>query len=257
MTPIIDICSDLGEGYGNYSMANDEKMLEIVTSANIACGFHAGDPRTMQKTVKAAISCGTGIGAHPSFPDRVGFGRRNMELSYEEIYTDLIYQLGAIYAFAKANNADLQHVLPHGQLGNMATDNQMYASALADAIFDFDPSLIVMTQPGFLHLEAKKRGLTIAIPIFADRAYNDDQTLVSRNIPGAVITDPDIIVKRSLQMVFEQKVTAITGQEIEISGHTLLVHGDTKNSLDIASEIRTALLQHGAEILPLGKWLQQ
>jgi len=254
--PKIDICSDLGEGYGRYTMANDDKLLELVTSANIACGFHAGDPRTMNKTVESAVKHDVGIGAHPSFPDRVGFGRRNMDLSYDEIYTDVLYQLGAIHAFTKGRGVTLQHVLPHGQLANIANKNLTYASAIAEAIFNFDPTLIVMAPPGCLQDTSQARRLLTAFVIFADRAYNDDGSNVSRSDPGAVITEPDQIVKRTLKMIIDNKITTISGKEIDIFGHTLLVHSDTELSLNILIKLKTNLLKNGVKILPLSKWLK-
>ncbi|KAB7667751.1 LamB/YcsF family protein [Bacillus sp. B1-b2] len=257
MKPIIDICADLGEGFGKYSITDDDRILEIVSSANIACGFHAGDPRTIQKAVQSAKKFGTGIGAHPGFPDLVGFGRRNMDLTYEEVYTDVLYQVGAISAFTKANDVNLQHILPHGQLGNMANDSPIYAAAIAEAIKDFDSSLIVMTQPGCLLEACKERGLTTAITIFADRAYHVDGSLVSRKEPNSVITDPETILTRTLKMVLEKKVTAITGEEMDIHGHTLLVHGDTEGSLQLIHQIKSTLLENGVEILPLGEWIEK
>ncbi len=256
LRPVIDICCDLGEGFGSYQMTNDDQIIELITSANIACGFHAGDPRTINNAIKSAIRFGTGIGAHPSFPDLIGFGRRNMELSYEEVYTDVLYQLGAIYAFTKANDANLQHVLPHGQLANMANVNSTYSEAIADAIYHFDPKLIVLSQPGYLLDASKERGLKTALTIFADRAYKADGKLVPRKELGSVITDRDIIIKRTLKMVLEKKVTTITGEELDIHGDTLLVHGDTEGSLQLVKEIKHALLEHGVEVLPLGKWIK-
>ncbi|RYL92766.1 5-oxoprolinase subunit PxpA [Sporolactobacillus sp. THM7-4] len=255
MQPVVDISSDLGEGFGRYKMANDEEMLEVVTSANIACGFHAGDPRTISDTVKAALKNHNGIGAHPGFPDRVGFGRRDMALSYEEVYTDVLYQIGAIFAFAQANGGKLQHVMAHGQLQNMAQKNQIYAEAISDAVKDFDDSLIVMAQPGKLLDISREKGLRTAVTIFADRAYHEDKTLVSRRESGAVISDPDKVVKRCLKMVIEHKVTSVTGKEITVHGDSLLLHGDTAGSLQLSKRIKSALLEHGVKVLPLGQWI--
>lgn len=254
--PTIDISSDLGEGFGRYNMANDEEMLKVVTSANIACGFHAGDPRTIAKTVKAAIQNNNGIGAHPGFPDRVGFGRRNMDLSYEEIYTDVLYQIGAVHAFVQASDAKLQHVMAHGQLQNMAQSNSMYAEAITDAIKDFNDTLIVMGQPGQLLKVAEEKNLRTATTIFADRAYHEDGTLVSRREPGAVIADPDQVVNRCLKMVIEHKVATVTGKEITVHGDSLLLHGDTDGSLQLSQRIKEALLQNGVNVLPLDQWMQ-
>lgn len=255
MKRIIDICSDLGEGFGNYTAADDAGMMELISSANIACGFHAGDPRTMNHAVSKAMELGIGIGAHPSYPDAVGFGRRNMDLSYEEIFTDMLYQIGALSAFVQVHGGKLQHVFPHGQLGLRANYDSMYAEAIVDAVVQYDPSLIMMTQKGELARIAKEKGLKVANPIFADRAYHEDGTLVSRKIAGSVIHDPDLVISRCLRMVLEGKVTAITGKDISIEGHTLLIHGDTQGSLNLARKIREALDGAGVEILPLGEWL--
>lgn len=254
MKPVIDLSSDMGESFGRYTVADDSELLEIVTSANIACGFHAGDPRTMFDTVAEASKRGVGIGAHPGFPDLVGFGRRNMDLTYQEVFTDVLYQIGALASFVKASNGRLQHVFPHGQLANLATHNQTYAEAIADAVYRYDPALIIIAHPGALAEIAAQKGLRVAIAIFADRSYNEDGTLVSRSKPDAVISDPKQIVQRCLRMVLEQKVTAITGRDIDIRGHTLLLHGDTPGSVQLARKIKDALLQAGVEIRPLGTW---
>ncbi|RYL92757.1 5-oxoprolinase subunit PxpA [Sporolactobacillus sp. THM7-4] len=254
----IDICSDLGEGFGRYKLANDDKMLDIVTSANLACGFHAGDPCTMKKMVELTFEKGIGVGAHPGFPDRVGFGRRNMDLSYEEIYTDVLYQIGALSGFLQAKGANLQHVIPHGQLGNMAQKNETYAEAIINAIYDFDPSLIVFVQPVtpcYLKTFAEKKEMKTATVIFADRAYNDDYSLVSRKIEGSVITDENVVVNRSLRMITKNKVTTITGKELTIKGDTLLLHGDTNGSMLLAKKIKETLIANGVNVAPLGKWL--
>ncbi|MGG0716791.1 5-oxoprolinase subunit PxpA [Robertmurraya massiliosenegalensis] len=255
MTIKIDICSDLGEGYGRYELANDEALMEIISSANIACGFHAGDPRTIQKSVQSALKTGTGIGAHPGFPDRVGFGRRDMTLSYEEVYTDVLYQIGAVYAFAEANGAKLQHVMAHGQLQNMAQFNEVYAEAITDAVYNFDPNTILICLPGKLLKMAENKGLKAATVIFADRRYNDDTSLVSRREKNAVITDENEVIEKVLDLVIRKKATSINGKELEIVGDTLLLHGDTQGSLSLAKKIKEALLDAGVEISPLGKWL--
>ena len=230
-------------------------MLKVIGSANIACGFHAGDPRTMAKTVEEAVQNDIGIGAHPSFPDLVGFGRRSMNLTSWEITTDVLYQLGALNAFVKAYGGQLQHLTPHGQLGNLAASDSKCAEAIVDAVVRFDPSIIILCQPGELAEAAKKRGLRHAATIFADRAYNDNGKLVSRKEPNAVINDPDIVIKRCVRMVVERKVTTITGRDLTINGNALLLHGDTAGSLDLARKIRSALIEAGVEICKLSKQL--
>ncbi|MBO2537419.1 LamB/YcsF family protein [Rummeliibacillus suwonensis] len=254
MPRTIDLCADLGEGFGRYNITNDAELIEIISSANIACGFHAGDPRTIQKSVQTAIKSRTGVGAHPGFPDRVGFGRRDMQLSYEEVYTDVLYQIGAVYAFAKANNGTLQHVMAHGQLQNMAQYNEVYAEAITDAVKDFDAKTILMCMPGKLAEIAQKKQLNIATVIFADRRYNDDKSLVSRNEKNAVIRDIDEIIENILNLVINYKAISINGKELEIIGDSLLLHGDTPGSLIIARKIKEALLDAGVEIKPLLTW---
>lgn len=251
----IDISSDLGEGFGDYTMADDSSLLELISSANIACGFHAGDPRTMASAVEQAFNNDVGIGAHPGFPDLVGFGRRNMHLTSREITTDVLYQIGALSAFVRATGGHLQHVSPHGQLGNLSVVDRNYAEAIALAIMKYDSSLIVVTQPGELDIAARQLGLKVANLIFADRAYKEDGTLVSRKEENAVIHDPQIVVQRCVRMVVEGKVTAVTGKDIEVDGHSLLIHGDTPGSLKLARLIRDALVNAGVEIRKLSDWL--
>lgn len=254
MSKFIDIISDLGEGYGAYTMADDSSLLELVSSANIACGFHAGDPRTMANAVEKAMINNVGIGAHPGFPDLVGFGRRHMDLTSWEVTTDVLYQIGALSAFVKAYGGTLQHVTPHGRLGNLSVVDRNFAKAIVEGIAKFDPSLIVVTTPGELAEVATQKGLKVAYTIFADRAYNDDGTLVSRDNPSAVIHDPETVVKRCVRMVVEGKVTSITGREMDVVGHSLLLHGDTSGSLKLAQQIKNALLEAGVGIRKLGDW---
>lgn len=257
MQNFIDMNSDLGEGFGRYSLADDSSLLSVVTSANVACGFHAGDPKIMSHTVKEAISKGVGVGAHPSFPDFVGFGRRRMELSSEEIITDMLYQLGALSAFIQVYGGRIQHVSPHGQLGHEVLHDRRYAEAVVEAIGSYDPSIIIMTQEGELAELANQRGLKVAKQIFADRAYNDDGTLVSRKEQGSVITDQDQIQKRCVRMVKEGKVQTINGKDINIKGDTIVIHSDTKGSAEIASGLKQAFEENGITVKPLGEWLEK
>lgn len=255
MQSFIDINSDMGEGFGPYSIADDKNLLKVVSSANIACGFHAGDPRIMASTVEQAVENGVGIGAHPSFPDLNGFGRRDMDLTPWEVTTDVLYQLGALSAFVKSSNYRLQHISPHGRLGNLSVNNRNYAEAIVEAVMLFDPSLIVMTEPGQLATVAQENGLKIAIQMFADRSYKEDGTLVSRKEPNAVIYDSEEVVARCVRMVVEGKVQTITGKDIEINGHTLCVHGDTEGSVLLAEKIKQALFEEGIEVKKLEDWL--
>jgi UPF0271 protein len=255
MKKVIDINADLGEGFGRYKMADDTRLMELVSSANIACGFHAGDPRTMANAVDQAVQNGIGIGAHPGFPDLVGFGRRDINLTPLEITTDVLYQLGALSAFVNVSGGSLQHISPHGRLGNLAVVDRKYAEAIVKAVVRFDPSIIVVTQPGELAHVAKQQGLRVAFHIFADRSYNDDGTLVSRSEPHSVINDPEIVVPRCVRMVTEGKVTTITGRDISVDAHTICLHGDTPGSLELARRIKSGLIEAGIEIRKLEEWL--
>jgi UPF0271 protein len=249
----IDLIADLGEGFGAYEMADDAGILEWVSSANIACGFHAGDPRTMMRVVELAAEKSVGIGAHPGFPDLAGFGRRDMRLSCQEVLTDTLYQIGALNAFVKANGARMQHVSPHGRLANAATGNREYAEAIAEAVRRFDPGLIVVTQAGELEHAARRRGLSVGLLLFADRAYHEDGSLVSRDDPRALIKDEAEVLERCVKMVAEGKVTTLTGREIEVTGDSLLLHGDTADSLRLAAKIVEALRRAGVTVRRLGE----
>ena len=248
MKAAVDLVADLGEGFGCYKIADDSKILEVVGSANIACGFHAGDPRTMANAVKLAVEHGVGIGAHPGFPDLVGFGRRDMNCTSWEITTDVMYQLGALNAFVKAYGGHLQHITPHGRLGNLADSDKRYAEAVLDAVVRVDESIIIAVSEGELWRLAKQKGLRVATLMLGDRSYNDDGSLVNRRLPNAVIKDPEAVMKRCVRMVMEGKVTSINGREIDKKGNTLLLHGDTEGSLELARKIRGALIEAGVEI---------
>jgi UPF0271 protein len=247
----VDINCDLGEGFGRYSLADDAALLEVVTSANVACGFHAGDPRTMSATVDLAARAGVGIGAHPGFPDLVGFGRRDLKLTSDEIETDVLYQMGALSAFVHVAGQRMQHVSIHGQLGNLADKDRAYADPIARAVQHFDDELIVITGPGELADAATRLGLRVAVQLFVDRAYNDDGSLASRHRIGAVITDPDVVAKRAVRMVVEGTVTSVTGRHLEVSGQTLCLHSDTVGSVQLARRLKAALVEAGIEVTPL------
>ncbi|MDD6877888.1 MAG: LamB/YcsF family protein, partial [Clostridiaceae bacterium] len=193
----VDLNCDLGESFGAYTIGLDARVIPHISSANVACGYHAGDPAVMRKTVAMAARAGVAVGAHPGFPDLVGFGRRNMTVSPDEAYEYMLYQLGALSAFAKAAGVRLQHVKPHGALYNMAGKDAALAAAIARAIYDFDPSLILLGLSGSAMLtEGEKLGLRCAKEVFADRGYNEDGSLVNRKLPGAMITDEDLAIER-------------------------------------------------------------
>lgn len=247
--PIVDLNSDLGESFGAYKIGNDAEILKTVTSANVACGFHAGDPQVMYRTVKTALECGCAIGAHPGMPDLVGFGRRKMDITAEEAYTIVIYQIGALQGFAKTFGATLQHVKPHGALYNMAAGNTMLAEAIANAIYDIDPTLILFGLAGSELIKAGDViGLKTASEVFADRSYQEDGSLTPRSLPGAMITDEEQSMAQVLRMVKEGVVTTLSGKEIEVKADTICVHGDGPKALAFTQKIRTELEAAGITV---------
>jgi 5-oxoprolinase (ATP-hydrolysing) subunit A len=247
----IDLVADLGEGFGTYRIGDDDALLDLLTSANLACGFHAGDPQIMDATVAACVARGVAIGAHPSFPDLVGFGRRDMDLTADEVRTDVIYQLGALAGFAVAHGTRLAHLAPHGRLGNLVAVRRDYAEAVVAAVTSVDPALIVLAQDGELATAARAAGLRVAIVGIADRAYRDDGTLVPRSETGAVITDADAIAERTVRMVTEGTLTAASGRDIPVACDTVLLHGDTAGAVALARRIRADLEAAGVTISPL------
>ena len=250
----IDLNCDLGESFGAYTMGMDERVIPLISSCNIACGYHASDPLVMRKTVAMAKEAGVGIGAHPGFPDLMGFGRRNMAVSPEEAAAYITYQLGALYAFAKSTHTRLQHVKPHGALYNMAGKDYKLALAIAKAVKDFDPSLILMGLSGSESVRAAEEiGIPIAREVFADRAYMPDGSLVPRSMEGAMIRDENEAISRVIRMVKEHKVTAIDGTDLEIVPDSVCVHGDNEKALTFVTQIRSALEAEGIGIAPLSK----
>ena len=247
----IDLVADLGEGFGDWTMGNDASLLEIVTSANVACGFHAGDPRIMDATARACAERGIQIGAHPSFPDLVGFGRRDMGLDAEQVRTDTIYQIGALAAFAAAHGTRVRHVAPHGRLGNLVAVRADYAKAVCDAALAVDPDLIVVCQDGELSEEAGRRGLRTAIVGIVDRAYRPDGTLVPRSEPGAVIHDLDTLVARAIRIATESKLEAVDGTVLDVRADSLLLHGDNAGAVPTARAIREGLTAAGVAVSPM------
>ncbi len=247
-----DLNSDLGESFGPWPMGLDEQVIPHVTSANIACGFHAGDPGTMRRTVRLAEAAGLGIGAHPGFPDLRGFGRRNLAASPSEVRDDLVYQIGALTAFTRAKK--LQHVKPHGALYNMAVPGGDLAQAIAEAVLEVDSSLILVALAGSRWAtQAEQMGLRVAREAFADRAVQADGTLVPRSRPGAVVHDPGEVVERTLRLVTEGTVVAITGEIVAMRADTVCLHGDTPDAVVLAAALRTALQGAGVELRPMGR----
>ncbi|MDR7160988.1 5-oxoprolinase subunit PxpA [Arthrobacter sp. BE255] len=255
MGPTVDLVADLGEGFGAYSMGDDAALLEVVSSANIACGFHAGDPDIMNATVAECVRRGVSVGAHPSFPDLRGFGRRAMDLTADEVRNDILYQFGALSAFAAYHGTAVAHIAPHGRLGNLVATRPDYAAAVADAAARINPDLIVLAQDGELADAAAARWLPVGIVGIADRAYEADGTLVPRGRPGAVIHDPSAIVDRTIRMVREGLIETVAGTDLPIVADTVLLHGDTPGAVQLARQVRAELERAGVTIAPLAQVL--
>ena len=250
--PHIDFNCDMGESFGAYTLGFDRDIIRYITSANIACGFHAGDPATMRATVHLAEEHGVGVGAHPGFPDLRGFGRRDLAATAAEIRDDLIYQVGALTAFTSTGS--LQHVKPHGALYNMAVDRLDVGLAIGEAVLATDPALILVALAGSAWaVAAERQGLRVAREVFADRAVNADGTLVSRAKPGAVIHDTSAVIDRSLRLVTEGTVEAVTGEIVDLQADTICLHGDTPGALHLAAELRRAFEQAGVVLVPMGR----
>lgn len=241
----VDLNCDLGESFGSYTIGRDADILPLITSANIACGMHAGDPVVMRKTVRLALDAGVALGAHPGLPDLMGFGRRRMDISPEEAYALVLYQTGALAAFAAAEGARLQHVKPHGALYNMAAKDYLLAHAIARAVYDLDPELILFGLAGSESVRAAQDvGLRVASEVFADRAYLSDGSLMPRSEIGAVFTDENKSLAQALSLVTEGKVTAAGGAQIAVQADTICVHGDGIKALAFTRKIRAALEEH-------------
>ena len=252
MTKKMDLNSDLGESFGVYKLGLDAEVIPHITSANVACGYHAGDPAVMRKTVSLARQHGVEVGAHPGFPDLMGFGRRNMDATLEEIQDYVIYQMGALQAFVQSQGMRLQHVKPHGNLYNMAVANPKLWEAIAEAVARVDKALILVVlalakrEP--LPEIGRRFGIRIAYEAFPDRAYNKDGSLVSRREKGAVIEDHELVAQRALKMALEGKVIAMDGTEIDLKADTLCVHGDNPSAVQMVKRIRERLTASGVEV---------
>src|SRR5438132_12581474 len=238
----IDINSDLGESFGVYTIGHDAGLMKAITSANVAAGFHGGDPSVLRETIRLAKANGIAVGAHPGFPDLVGFGRRELNVTPREAEDMVLYQIAAVAGVAAAEGVRVQHVKPHGALFNMAVRNAELSAAIARAVAAFDPSLILFGLPGSEILAAgKSAGLRVAAEVFADRAYEPDGSLASRRKPGSVIHDPDAVVARAVRMVKDRTVVATDGSIVRLEADTICVHGDTPGSDDLAARIRAVL----------------
>ena len=246
----IDFNCDMGESFGSYKLGHDEEVIKYITSANIACGFHAGDPGWMRMTVRLAEEHGVAVGAHPGFPDLRGFGQRTMAVSPEEARDDVVYQIGALAAFTARKK--LQHVKPHGALYNMAVDGSALATAICQAVLEVDPEMILVVLAGSPWVDvARNMGLRVAQEAFADRAMNADGTLVPRSRPGSLIHDADDVVRRSIKMVTQGKGTTITYEEIDVHADTLCLHGDTPGAVELAAALKSGLEAAGVRIVHL------
>jgi 5-oxoprolinase (ATP-hydrolysing) subunit A len=249
----IDLNSDLGESFGRWRLGNDAELMKAITSANIACGYHAGDPGVMRDTVRLARDAGVAIGAHPGFPDLAGFGRRNMSASPREVEDFVLYQIGALAALAAAEGVRLQHVKPHGALYNMAVRDRALADAIARAVAAFDRSLLLFALPGTELLDAAERaGLRAAAEGFADRAYEPDGSLTPRTRPGAVIHSSEDVVGRAIRMARDGIVRAIDGSDIPMPVATICTHGDTPGSHELTRQLRAGLEAAGIAVRAVG-----
>ncbi|MDC3423324.1 LamB/YcsF family protein [Aquibacillus sp. 3ASR75-11] len=252
----VDLNCDMGESFGAYKMGRDEEILDYITSANIACGFHAGDPSTMRKTVRLALEKNVGIGAHPGFQDLTGFGRRNMDISPQEAYDLVVYQIGALDAFVKSEGGKLQHVKPHGALYNMAAKNERLSEAIAEAIYKVDPELVLFgLAGGELFKAGEKVGLRSASEVFSDRTYQEDGTLTSRREPNALIKDHEMAVNQVIRMVKEGKVKSTQGGDVSIKANTICIHGDGPSALDFAKYISKALRNANINVAKISDYL--
>lgn len=245
----IDFNSDLGEGFGLYRVGDDEAVLAQITSANIACGFHAGDPAIMRRTVAAAVRNGVAVGAHPGFADLQGFGRRKVALSADEAYECVLYQIGALSAFAAAEGTLLHHVKPHGALYNQAAADPVLANAICEAVRDFDPSLYLYgLANSALTAAAEALGLAVRHEVFADRTYQPDGSLTPRGQAGAMITNVDQALAQVRSMLHHGHVLAVDGTPVPVRPDTLCIHGDQPGAADFARAIRQALLRDGVDV---------
>lgn len=256
MKGIVDLNSDIGESFAGYTLGLDEEVLKYVTSANIACGWHAGDALIMDKTVSEAVKNNVAIGAHPGYPDLMAFGRRNIDITPNEARAYMLYQLGALSAFAAAHGTKVQHMKLHGAFYNTACIKPDLADAIVDAMLEVDKNIILLALSGsYLAKRGEEKGLRVAHEVFADRAYNVDGTLVNRKLPGAMIHDKDEAIKRIRRMVLEGKVIAIDGTDIPIKADSICVHGDNPEAVDFVKHIRETFETEGIQIKNIGSFI--
>ncbi len=247
--PVVDLNSDVGESFGRWQLGDDAAMLALVTSANVACGFHAGDPRTLRLTCETAARRGVVVGAQVGYRDLAGFGRRFIDVDPLELTDDVLYQIGALEAMAKASGTSVRYVKPHGALYNTAVHHQQQAQAVVDAVLAYDPSLPLLGLPGSALLAAGERaGLRTVREAFADRAYTPEGTLVSRREEGAVLHDPDVVGARVVQMVTEGSVVAVDGSIVALEADSVCVHGDSPGAVEMAAAVRSRLDEAAVDV---------
>ena len=252
MTLQVDLNCDMGESFGAYEIGADDAVFPFITSANIACGFHGGDPTVMRRTIASAVKHGVAVGAHPGLPDLIGFGRRNMDVSPDDAYDMVVYQVGALLGVARAAGVPVQHVKAHGALYNMAAVKRELATAIARAVRDVDRELVLFGLPGsFLISEGEAAGLTTACEAFADRNYMSDGTLVSRKRPDAHVHDANEAVTRAIRMVREGKVRSVDGVDVALRADTICLHGDGAHAVEFAKHLRDAFSAEGIEVRSL------
>ena len=244
----IDINSDMGESFGAWNMGDDALLMQNISSANIACGFHAGDPDVMLETVRCAVTNNVAIGVHPGLPDLQGFGRREMALTPSQVYALTLYQVGALNGIVRAQGTRLHHVKTHGALYGMTSRRPDMARAVAQAVYDIDPTLSVYVANPNMEQAVRELGLPVVCEVYADRSYQDDGTLTPRGTPGAMIEDVEQAIAQVLQMVQTGTVMALSGKKVKISADTLCIHGDQPGAAKFAARIRTALLAEGIQV---------
>jgi len=247
----IDLNSDLGEGFGRWSLGDDDALLDVVTSANVACGFHAGDASIMRRVCERAVDSGVAIGAQVGYRDLPGFGRRFIDIEPEALTQDVLYQIGALEAFARIAGSRVRYVKPHGALYNAIVHHEEQAAAVVSAVLDYDATLPVLGLPGSAWLRrAEDAGLQVVHEAFADRAYTPQGTLVSRRLPGAVLHDPDDIARRCVAMASGEPIADVEGGALRVTPASICVHGDTPGAVDIAAGVRQALSDAGVRLAP-------
>jgi UPF0271 protein len=253
----IDLNCDLGEGYGAFKVGADAEIMPHITSANIACGFHSGDPVTMARTVDVSKRHGVAVGAHPGYPDLLGFGRREMKLASLEVKNYTIYQIGALQGFAKAAGIGLQHVKPHGALYNTAAKDEETSVGIVEAVKAFDDRLIVLAPPkSVLAKVAHNARLCVAFEFFADRAYNPDGSLVSRKQSNSILEEPGKVVERAVKAIENKTVLAVSGEVVDLGEvHTICVHGDTPKAVSLVEALKKGLVKAGVEVKPLASFM--